>query len=81
LVFVEQGPWDGPNSTKNPWGPSGCLTHTTWQSLGLPDAAAAGGGYVAKDVFTQEQLPVNSSGFTANVTGFNATLVLVQAAK
>jgi hypothetical protein len=47
----------------------------------LPDAAAAGGGYVAKDVFTQEQLPVNSSGFTANVTGFNATLVLVQAAK
>jgi hypothetical protein len=75
------GPWDGPNSTKNQWGPSGRLTHTTWESLGLPPAHVTGSGYTAKDVFTQEQLHANATGFTANVTGFNATLVLVQRAK
>ena len=29
---------DGPNSTKNPWGAGGRLTHTTWQSIGLSGA-------------------------------------------
>ena len=73
---------DGPNSTKNPWGAGGRLTHTTWQSIGLPTyASVPGGGYTAKDVFTQQQLFVNESGFTANISGYNATLVLVQASE
>ena len=69
------GPWDGPNSTKNLWGASGRLSHTTWESIGLPAAS-----YTARDVFTQQAVDSNSSGFTVNVTGFNATLVLVQSA-
>ena len=59
------------------------MTLTTWASLGLAAAAAAdddAAGYTARDVFTQAMLPVNASGFVANVTGFNATLVLVQRA-
>jgi hypothetical protein len=82
--YPNHGPWDGPNSTKNPWGPAGRLTLTTWASLGLDDdddddepEPGSGSGYTARDVFTQELLPVNASGFVANVSGFNATLVLI----
>ena len=67
-------PWDGPSSAKNPWGPAGRLTLTSWTEIGL----AACGEYTARDVFSQELLPANASGFVANVTGDNATLVLVQ---
>lgn len=85
--FSERNVWscchvcrDGPNSTKNPWGAGGRLTHTTWESIGLPSSTDSAGGYTAKDVFTQEKLFANESGFTANISGYNATLVLVQAA-
>eukprot|EP00040_Diaphanoeca_grandis_P034015 m.209384 g.209384 ORF g.209384 m.209384 type:complete len:264 (-) comp33036_c0_seq13:178-969(-) len=62
------------NTYPNPTtAPSGRLTTTTWTSLGL-DAAAS---YTARDVFSQLLLPSNTTGFTVNVTGFNATLVLV----
>ena len=72
-TYPNPGPWDGPNSTKNPWGPAGRLTLTTWKSLGL----TTGEKYTARDVFSQELLMCNSSGFVANVTGYNATLVLI----
>jgi hypothetical protein len=36
--------------------------------------------YIARDVFSQKVLPSNFSGFVCNVTGFNATLVLVEKA-
>jgi hypothetical protein len=65
---------DGPSSAKNPWPVPGRLTLTSWHAdLGLP----TGQRFTARDVFTQETLPSNASGFVANVTGFNATLVLV----
>ena len=80
-TYPNHGPWDGPNSTKNPWGPAGRLTLTTWSEIGLPSKPVALGTtrYTARDVFSQEMLPANASGFLANVTGQNATLVLVQA--
>ena len=73
-----------------PTGPSGRLTHTSWASLGLPAVGGSGGDggagssvgveYTARDVFSQQLLPSDATGFTANVTGYNATLVLVQSA-
>ena len=54
-------------------------THSLTVSVPVP-APLAGKGYIAKDVFTQEPLFANASGFTANISGYNATLVLVQAA-
>ena len=41
--------------------------------------AEIGMGYTARDVFSQDLLPSNASGFVVNVTGWNSTLVLIQA--
>lgn len=76
-TYPNHGPWDGPNSTRNPWGPAGRLTLTTWSEIGLPSRPVGSGGYTARDVFSQEILLSNASGFVANVTGYNATLVLI----
>eukprot|EP00038_Savillea_parva_P009802 m.185937 g.185937 ORF g.185937 m.185937 type:complete len:634 (-) comp16606_c0_seq1:93-1994(-) len=61
-----------------PGQPPGRLTLTTWESLGLGgEGAAKSESYAARDVFSQHVLPSNASGFVTNVTGLNATLVLV----
>ena len=63
---------------------AGAVTFTRLDDLELPlspSSAGGGGGgaymYTARDVYSQAQLTSNSSGFLANVTGYNATLVLV----
>ena len=60
---------------------AGAVTFTRWDELELPLSPSGGGGdaymYTARDVYSQAQLPSNSSGFLANITGYNATLVLV----
>jgi hypothetical protein len=52
-------------------------TFTSWATIGLDaDTSIL---YTARDVFSQQTLSSNSSGFVVKVSRFNATLVLISA--
>ena len=53
-------------------------TFTEWRSLGLDVGSTR---YMARDVFSQQALLSNESGFLVNVSRFNGTLVFVSATR